>query len=67
MNEERVKQTELLKTNRKVRLKTEKENIVIMPRISAEEFIKELEGCIKEGAPELDPLKLKEMWVPTEK
>jgi hypothetical protein len=67
MNEERVKQTELLKKNRKVRLKTEKENIVIMPPISAEEFIEELEGCIKEGAPELDPLNLKEMWVPAEK
>lgn len=67
MNEESVKQTQLLKTNRKVRLKAEKGNIVIMPPISPEEFIEELEGCIKEGAPELDPLKLKEMWVPAEK
>jgi hypothetical protein len=65
--EERVKQTELLQTNRKVRLKIEKENIVIMPRISAGEFIKEMEGCIKEGAPDMDPLKLKKMWEPTEK
>jgi AbrB family looped-hinge helix DNA binding protein len=51
----------------KARLKIEKENIVIMPPISAEEFIKEMEGCIKEGAPELDPLKLKKMWEPIEK
>jgi hypothetical protein len=41
-------------------LKIEKE-------ISAEEFIKEMEGCIKEGTPVIDPLKLKKMWEPTEK
>jgi hypothetical protein len=51
----------------KARLKIEKENIVIMPPISAEDFIKEMEGCIKEGAPVMDPLKLKKMWEPTEK
>ena len=51
----------------KARLKIEKENIVIMPPISPEEFIKEMEGCIKEGAPNLDPLKLKKMWESTEK
>jgi len=51
----------------KARLKIEKENIVIMPPISAEEFIKEMEGCIKEGIPNMDPLKLKKMWEPTEK
>jgi AbrB family looped-hinge helix DNA binding protein len=51
----------------KARLKIEKENIIIMPPISAEEFIKEMEGCIKEGTPVIDPLKLKKMWEPTEK
>jgi len=51
----------------KARLKIEKENIIIMPPISAEEFIKEMEGCIKEGAPVIDPLKLKKIWEPTEK
>ena len=51
----------------KARLKIEKENIVIMPPISPEEFIKEMEGCIKEGAPDMDPLNLKKMWEPTEK
>ena len=65
MNEESVKQTELLKTNREARLKIEKENIVNLHQISAEEFIKEMEGCIKEGAPELDSLNLKKMWEPT--
>ena len=56
-----------LHTGGKASLKIEKENIVIMPPISDEEFIKEMEGCIKEGAPVMDPLKLKKMWEPTEK
>ena len=67
MNDESVKQTELLKTNREARLKIEKENIVNLHQISAEEFIKEIEGCIKQGIPNIDPLKLKKMWEPTEK
>ena len=65
MNDESVKQTELLKTNREARLKIEKENIVNLHQISAEEFIKEIEGCIKQGIPNIDPLKLKKMWEPT--
>jgi AbrB family looped-hinge helix DNA binding protein len=56
-----------LQVGGKARLKIEKENIVIMPPISPEEFIKEMEGCIKEGTPNTDPLKLKKMWEPTEK
>ena len=48
-------------------MKIEKENIVIMPPISAEEFIKEMEGCIKEGISTMDPLKLKKIWEPAEK
>ena len=51
----------------KARLKVEKENIVIMPPISAEEFIKEMEGCIKEGDAVMDPLKLKKIWEPIER
>jgi AbrB family looped-hinge helix DNA binding protein len=39
-----------LQVGGKARLKIEKEKIVIMPPISAEEFIEEL-GCIKEGNP----------------
>lgn len=50
----------------KARLKIEKENLVIMPPISPEAFIKEMEGCIKEGVPDLDPLNLKKMWEPKE-
>jgi AbrB family looped-hinge helix DNA binding protein len=51
----------------KARLKVENETVVIMPPISPEEFIKEMEGCIKEGTPTIDPLKLKEIWEPKEK
>jgi len=40
----------------KARLKVEKENIVIIPPISSEDFIKEMEGCIKEGDVTMDPL-----------
>ena len=56
-----------LQVGGKARLKIERENIVIMPPISPEEFIQEMEGCIKEGTPAMDPLKLKKMWEPTEK
>ena len=56
-----------LRVGGKALLKIEKENKVVIPQISAEEFINEMEGCIKEGAPVVDPLKLKKMWEPTEK
>ena len=56
-----------LQTGGKARLKIEKEHIIIMPPISPEEFIKEMEGCITEDTPAIDPLKLKKMWQPTEK
>ena len=51
----------------KARLKVEKDTIVIMPPISPEEFIEEMEGCIKEGTPTIDPLELKKMWEPAKK
>ncbi|MFH1328846.1 MAG: AbrB/MazE/SpoVT family DNA-binding domain-containing protein [Candidatus Bathyarchaeota archaeon] len=56
-----------LQAGGKARLKIEKEHIIIMPPISPEEFIKELEGCITEDTPTIDPQKLKKMWEPTEK
>jgi len=55
-----------LQTGGKVRLKIEKENIVIIPPVSPEEFIEEMEGCIREGTPSIDPLKLKKIWEPKE-
>ena len=51
-----------LQTGGKARLKIEKEKILIMPPISPQEFIKELEGCITEGTPTIDPLKLRKIW-----
>jgi len=56
-----------LQAGGKARLKIEKENIIIMPPISPEEFIEEMEGCIREGTPTIDPLKLKKMWETAEK
>jgi AbrB family looped-hinge helix DNA binding protein len=56
-----------LQTGSKARLKVEKERIVILPPISPDEFIQEMEGCIKEGTPTINPLELKKMWEPTEK
>ena len=56
-----------LQAGGKARLKIEKEKIIIMPPISPEEFIKEMEGCIRNGAPSIDPLELKKMWEPMKK
>jgi AbrB family looped-hinge helix DNA binding protein len=56
-----------LKLGSKARVKVEKESIVIIPPISPEEFIQEMEGCIKTGTPAIDPLKLKEIWAQKEK
>lgn len=56
-----------LQAGGRARLKIEKENIIIMPPISPEEFIEEMEGCIREGIPTIDPLKLKKIWEPAEK
>ena len=51
----------------KARLKVEHGSVVIMPPISPEEFIKEMEGCIQEGSSKIDPLCLKDMWEPAKK
>jgi AbrB family looped-hinge helix DNA binding protein len=56
-----------LHVGRKALLKIEGENIIIIPPISAEDFIKEMEGCINESNVVLDPLKLKKIWEPIEK
>ncbi|MEM0290097.1 MAG: AbrB/MazE/SpoVT family DNA-binding domain-containing protein [Metallosphaera sp.] len=56
-----------LKAGGKARMKVENEKIIIMPPISPEEFIEEMEGCIKEGTPKISPLKLKEIWETVEK
>ena len=44
------------------RLEVEEGRLVITPPLSPEEFIRRMEGCITEGKPITDPLKLKEIW-----
>ena len=56
-----------LQAGEKARLKIEKGKIILMPPISPEEFIKEMEGCIREGVPSIDPLELKKIWEPMKK
>lgn len=56
-----------LKAGGRARLKVENERIIIMPPTSPEKFIEEMEGCIREGTPTIDPLKLKKIWETTEK
>ena len=56
-----------LKAGGKARLKIEEEKPIITPPVSPEEFIKELEDCIKEGTPVIDPLDLKKIWEPKKK
>jgi len=56
-----------LQTGAKARLKIEKQQLIVLPPISPEEFIREMEGCIKEGTPTTDPLNLKKIWEPAEK
>lgn len=55
-----------LKPGDRARLKVERGRIVIIPPISPQEFIQEMEGCIAKGAPSIDPLKLKRIWKTTE-
>jgi len=53
-----------LLTGGKARLKVENKKIIIMPPISPEDFIQEMEGCIKEETPTINPLDLKKIWDP---
>lgn len=53
-----------LRIGGKAFLKVEKEKVIIIPPVSAEDFIKEMEGCIKEGDVALDPLNTKKIWDP---
>lgn len=50
-----------------VRIGVEGDRIVIRPRVSREEFIEAMEGCITEetardDAPDIDPLELTDIW-----
>lgn len=56
-----------LESGADVRIGVENDRIVIRPRVSREEFIEVMEGCITEetaktDAPDIDPLELKNIW-----
>ena len=48
----------------KVKLALEEGKILIMRPVTPEEFIHEMEGCIKENSPipKINPLELKKIW-----
>jgi len=47
-----------------VKLTLEEERILVMRQVTPERFIREMEGCIKEGSPvpKINPLELKRIW-----
>lgn len=53
-----------LREGSKVRLVLEERKIVMTTPVSPEEFVREMEGCVKEGSPipKMNPLKLKKIW-----
>jgi len=53
-----------LREGSRVRLTHEEKRIVITTPVSPEEFIREMEGCVKEGSPvpKMNPLELKKIW-----
>ena len=53
-----------LRVGAKVRLVLEEGKIILMKPLAPEEFIREIEGCVKEGSPipKVDPLDLKRIW-----
>ncbi len=51
-----------LKPGYAARMEVKDDKLVISPPLSPEEFIEEVEGCINEGEPSTDPLRLKDLW-----
>ncbi|MFQ5712283.1 MAG: AbrB/MazE/SpoVT family DNA-binding domain-containing protein [Candidatus Geothermarchaeales archaeon] len=53
-----------LRDGGKVKVSLGRGRILITAPVSPEEFIRKMEGCIKEGSPipRIDPLKLKRIW-----
>ncbi|MGQ9552421.1 MAG: AbrB/MazE/SpoVT family DNA-binding domain-containing protein [Candidatus Bathycorpusculaceae bacterium] len=53
-----------LREGAKVKLALEEGKILIMRPVTPEEFIHEMEGCIKEDSPipKINPLELKKIW-----
>lgn len=51
-----------LKPGSNAKMEAREGKLIITPPLPPEEFIRRMEGCITEGEPAMDPLKLKEMW-----
>lgn len=60
----RLRERAGLREGAKVRLSVEGDRIAVAKPVGPEEFIREMEGRVKEGSnvPRVDPLKLKRMW-----
>lgn len=57
-----------LSPGERIELDVENGSIVVRPKISREEFVEEMAGCInsetrREDAPDLDPVELKKDWL----
>jgi AbrB family looped-hinge helix DNA binding protein len=61
---QRLRERAGLREGARVRLSVEGGRITIAKPVSPAEFIREMEGCIKEGSPvpRVDPLGLKRIW-----
>lgn len=44
------------------RIEVEGDKLIITPPVPPDRFIQQMEGCITEGEPTLDPVRLKEIW-----
>lgn len=51
-----------LRPGSSARLEVDEGKLVITPPVSPDEFIRNMEGCIKEGTSHIDPLQLKRIW-----
>lgn len=53
-----------LREGSRIRLAREDKKIVMTTPVSPEEFVREMEGCVKEGSPisKINPLELKKIW-----
>jgi len=53
-----------LREGARVKLILEEGKILIMRQVTPEEFVRKMEGCVKEGSsiPRMHPLELKRIW-----
>lgn len=49
-----------LRAGERLAMQIENQKIILKPQLSKEDFISELEGCVKES--KINPLELKKIW-----